>query len=284
MIDRFTRWPEAVPLENIEAVTVATALMNHWVTRFGVPARITTDQERQFTSQLFKELNLLIGSQHFRTTAFHPQANGMVERFHRQLKAALRCYASDDWTQHLSTILLGIRTAWKGDLKATSAELVYGENIRLPGEFLVSHQQADEVPDPTDFVYQLRQRLKQIRPTPASQHGSKQIFVFKELDSSTHVFVRHDAPKGSLQPCYDGPFEVVERKNKYFVISIRGKEVAVSIDRLKPAYVLAEHLGEQDTTSNFEPERDTPSNSSTDAIPTTRFGRKIRFPERFVVK
>ena len=83
-VDRFTRWPEAFPMRDQEAETVARAYYAGWICRFGVPLRITTDQGRQFESNLFRQLNELTGTTHFKTTAYHPQANGMVERFHRQ--------------------------------------------------------------------------------------------------------------------------------------------------------------------------------------------------------
>lgn len=140
-VDRFSRWPEAYPMEDQEAETVARHFYDEWISRFGVPLRITTDQGRQFESCLFKQLNCLIGSTHFHTTAYHPQANGMVERLHRQLKTAIRCHQSGQWTKVLPTVLLGIRSAWKDDLQATAAELLYGQTLRLPGEFLTPSQQ-----------------------------------------------------------------------------------------------------------------------------------------------
>ena len=106
--------------------------------RFGTLLRITTDQGRQFESQLFTELSNIIGSNHLRTTDYHPQANGLVERFHRQLKAAISCHATERWTEVLPIVLIGIRSAWREDLKAIPADLVYGETLRLPGEFLAT--------------------------------------------------------------------------------------------------------------------------------------------------
>ncbi|KAI5724764.1 hypothetical protein M8J77_006869 [Diaphorina citri] len=138
MVDRFTRWPEVIPLADQEAPTVAKAFYTHRIARFSVSQRITTDKGRQFESSLFKELSTLTGSHHLRTTAYHPAANGMVERLHRQLKAAIKCHHTARWTDILPTVLLGIRAAWRDDFKASCAELVYGEPLRLPGEFLAS--------------------------------------------------------------------------------------------------------------------------------------------------
>ena len=90
IIDRFTRWPEAIPIADATAITCVRALPTHWVARFGIPEDIISDQRRQFTANLCTELCNLLGTQHHRTTVFHPQCNGMIERFHRQMKAALR--------------------------------------------------------------------------------------------------------------------------------------------------------------------------------------------------
>jgi hypothetical protein len=82
-VDRFTRWPEVIPIPDITTDTVARALLTGWISRFGCPQTITTDQGRQFESHLFQFLARLCGIQLARTSIHHPTANGLVERFHR---------------------------------------------------------------------------------------------------------------------------------------------------------------------------------------------------------
>ena len=89
MIDRTTRWLEAVPLKETTASTCSAAYMASWVARFGVPASLTSDRGTQFSSATWKRLCSGLGIRHIMTTSYHPQANCMVERVHRQLKDAL---------------------------------------------------------------------------------------------------------------------------------------------------------------------------------------------------
>ncbi|CAK9833114.1 hypothetical protein ANTRET_LOCUS9844 [Anthophora retusa] len=157
----------------------------------------------------------------------------MVERLHRQLKAAIKCHGHERWTETLPLIMLGIRSAFKEDIQATTAELVYGEPIRLPGEFLVRGPKADI----SQFAYQLRTKMEKIRPVEDSRHCKKAIFVFKELPTATHVFLRQGGVKKPLQPPYTGPYEVLRRDEKHFTLKIAGNEVKVAVDRVKPAFV-----------------------------------------------
>ena len=89
-IDRFTRWLEAIPISNITAEVVSQAFITNWIALFGVPHVITTDRGKQFESHLFASLTNFLGTTRIRTTAYHPIANGLVERFHRQLKSSLK--------------------------------------------------------------------------------------------------------------------------------------------------------------------------------------------------
>lgn len=83
VIERYTRWPEAYPILDCTAETVAKTLFQNYICRFGVPINVTSDQGVQFESKLFNEFSKFLGFHRIRTTSYHPQSNGMVERFHR---------------------------------------------------------------------------------------------------------------------------------------------------------------------------------------------------------
>lgn len=231
IMDRSTRWPEAVPMVDATAASCSAALLSGWVSRFGVPDHITSDRGPSFTSQLWTSMGELLGVGIHHTTAYNPEANGLVERFHRTLKAALmsRC-RSTTWSSQLPWVLLGLRTAPKEGLGVSSAEMVYGDALVVPGEFFPDASSCDD-------LARLRRIVGKFAPFKQTYRAPSHRYIPRDLHTTKYVFLRTDASKPPLTPPYTGPYEVIARKEKTFLLRIKGADDWVSIDRLKPAYL-----------------------------------------------
>ena len=218
----------------------------------------------------------LLGTKRIRTTAYHPCANRLLERFHWQLKVALKAIQDPNhWVKFLPRVLLGIHTNMKQDSNCTSAELVYGTTLCPPSEFFQCSDQQQL--DPISYFDNLKSFMQQLQPPAVRSHQQMSPYVSSDLDSCTHVFVRHDAVKRPLQQPYDSPFKVIKCSNKHFTLDIKGKESVVSIDCLKPAYL-------ESTESTLQTPDFSPSTvSCTPSPPTvTLSGRNIRLPKWLV--
>ena len=204
VVDRFSRWVEAIPLVSITAEACAAALLRHWVSRFGVPATLVTDRGRQFTSGLWTELMALLGIVRAQTTAYHPQSNGMVERMHRPLKERLMSRACatgvSSWMDHLPFFLLGLRSSIREDSNCSPADLVYGCTLRLPGDIVAPQPPA---PRASDFASHLHSVMRQAAPMPIVTHGSQPCRIDPGLVAATKVLLRVDAVRRPLVPPYN---------------------------------------------------------------------------------
>ena len=278
VIDRTTRWMEAIPTNDTTAESCAKHLINVWVSRFGVPLEITSDRGTQFTSSLWRDMATQLGITLHRTTSFHPQSNGMVERFHRSLKNSLRARLQDaNWFDQLPWVLLGLRTAPRADLGASPAELTLCHTPLLPGEMVVR-----------GCV-----RFPFFRTTDTEpKHHSKVIPTdMPPLQKATHAYVRVDGHRKPLQRPYQGPFLIVSRTDKTYTLLNKGQPQSISIDRLKPAVVDIDNRQLTAKVPDVQPphavaaKRPPEATATTDQFSrpkVTRSGRVSHAPRRFL--
>lgn len=281
MIDRATRWMETVPIPDMSAQTVTDALICHWISRFGCPSKVTTDQGRQFESQLFHSLSKTLGTKRIRTCAYHPQANGLIENFHRTLKAAITsCPNPTRWSEYLPIILLILRASIITDAEVSPAEALYGQALCLPGDIFE--------PRPSVYTNDFSERIHHaVQALNATKHHDTQrrSFVHPSLFTASHVFLRQDAVKPPFTAPYRGPYKVLKRYEKTFDIEIGKKPVTVSVDRLKPLVSLMFSNPDKPISPSAPSSVETPAAkqpfSQMNITKTTRYGRQIKPVVRF---
>ena len=134
MVDCFSRWTEACPLPDKTAQSVADAFFNQVVCRFGMPIVIHSDQGREFENKIMQELCLLCGSHKTRTTPYHPESDGMVERFNRTLLMMLAMFAGknrEDWEDLLPAVMMAYWSSVHESTGFSPYRLMFGEECTL---------------------------------------------------------------------------------------------------------------------------------------------------------
>ena len=138
--DYFSKWVELLALPDIRAETVAERLVEDVFSRFGMPECLHSDQGKQFESSLFQELCRLLGIHKTRTTPYHPQSDGSVERANRTVQNVQAAYVSDhqrDWDCYLAQTQLAYNTSQHSSTGYAPYFLLFGREARLPLSILV---------------------------------------------------------------------------------------------------------------------------------------------------
>jgi hypothetical protein len=165
-MDYFTKWPEAIPIPNQEAATVAEALVSNFFCRFGSCLELHSDQGRTFESAVMAEVCKLFGVHKTRTTALYPQGDGMVERMNRTLLNSLSAFVSEhqtDWDLYTPLVLLAYRTAVHEATGVAPCEAMLGRSLRGPVELAIPRPVAERVVPGSRYVQGLTACLESVQ-------------------------------------------------------------------------------------------------------------------------
>ena len=217
-----SRYPDAIPLRDISAETVADGILEVW-SRTGVPKEVFTDQGSQFTSKLMAQLCTKLKVKQVRTSPYHPQSNGALERFHGTLVPMVKKCMSDSlsWPQQLKFCLFALRAMPHKLSGFTPFEVVYGLNLHTPLELLFDSW-LDSSMEPqslckwmvkfeerTKIVRKtMRERIKEVKENERVKEEVKKLRVFKEGDK---VLFRVPGLGNKLSLAWQGPFVVKRR-------------------------------------------------------------------------
>ncbi|KAL5007617.1 hypothetical protein ScPMuIL_016423, partial [Solemya velum] len=246
-VDYATRYPEAFALCNQNAETVAECLVSLF-SRVGVPKEILSDQGSNFMSDLMKELCRLLSIKKLSSTPYHPQTNGLVEKFNGTLKTMLKTYAmseSRNWDKHLPYVLFAYREVPNETTGFSPFELLYGRHIRGPLEILKEEweEPSDGKTSVVSFILETRDRMRAMRQLvcmneKVSKKKQKTYYDRKArhrvLERGQKVLLLLPTSKSKLLAQWKGPYEVVERVSPVdYRIRLSNKEHVYHINMLK---------------------------------------------------
>ena len=161
--DLFTKWVEAFPLRETSSSTLATVLVDEVISRFGVPNVLHSDKGANFCSEVIKGICRILGIEKTRTSAYHPQGNGQVERFNRTLEAILAKTVKEsqsDWDSCLQKALFAYRTSLYEATGLTPFHLVFGRTPKLPIDVMLGRVREIEYEEYPPFVQDIHSKLK----------------------------------------------------------------------------------------------------------------------------
>ena len=224
--DYATRYPEVFALKTVKARNVATCLIQMF-SRVGFPRTILTDQGSNFMSELLRQVYQLLGIKGIRTTPYHPQTDGLTERFNQTLKQMLRKFVSEsgaDWDSWLPYLLFAYREVPQASTGFSPFELMYGREVRGPLSLLkeawMGDQEVPEAQNVLSYVLKMRERLTsmaQLAQQSLKHAQQRQRNYYdqrarpRSFGPGDKVLVMLPSDTSKLLTKWQGPFEVTRK-------------------------------------------------------------------------
>lgn len=253
-VDYFSKWAEAYPMRNQEAVTVANILVDKIIGHFGTPIQILTDRGANFQSILFKELCTKLDIDLLRTTAYKPSTNGLTERFHRTLNSMLGKVVNlnqRDWDEHLPAVMAAYRATVQESTGYSPNFLFLGRETRAPLDLLINSPPGQGSVE-CSFDHYVADRQQQLRDayTTVRNHLGKAALRQKHrydlhtkprrFEKGDYVWYYYPRKRKGLsakwQRFYTGPYQVVHVLNSLLYViqrSPKSRPFTTHVDKLK---------------------------------------------------
>lgn len=223
--DYATRYPEAFPLRRITAQAVSQALLQLF-SRMGIPKEIITDQGTAFLSQTLKQVYHLLGIKGIKTTPYHPQTDGLVERYNQTLKSMIRKFVAEDgkdWDRWLPYLMFSYREVPQASTGFSPFELLYGRQVRGPLEVLRDAWDPASDPQPVPvlhYVLQMREKMEQLSQLVHQNMEKAQVRQKHSFDKQARARVFQPGQEvvlllptsdNKLLTRWQGPFKVLRK-------------------------------------------------------------------------
>ena len=243
--DYFTRWMEAYSLPTQHAEVVAQKLVHEFISRFGTPLEIHSDQGRNFESVLFKEVLKLLQIKKTRTTAYRPKSNGLIERFNATLGRMIKKFVDhnkNNWDKHLDLLLAAYRSAVHPATGYSPNMLMFGREVNIPSDILYPFPRPEEPENIHEYVHDLRDKMEECyhivrKNLKSAAERQKQDYDSRMVEYSYKkgdVVYKREGFGKKLDTKYKGPYIILKCLSPS-VYEILGKKEKLVIhhDRLK---------------------------------------------------
>ena len=256
LTDHFTKYVEIIPVPDMTAEVCAQKILNEFISRWGCPLSVHSDQGRTYESAVFKQLCRMLEIRKTRTSPRHPQGNGQSEHFNRTLLRMVKAYLCGeqrDWDLHLGCLAGAYRVTPNESTKLSPNLLTIGREVRLPAELVFSSKNTCDGLDITsygEYVDQLRQKMQYAHEVArkhlsSSAKRSKEIYDTKVSVNQYQVGdvvwllqeARHVGECQKLVRIYEGPYLVIRKYSDInFLLQLdgQGKTKPSHHNKLKP--------------------------------------------------
>lgn len=241
-----TKFLDAIPLPNATAQTIGTAFAKDYITRYGTPRTILTDQGQNFMSNTIKQISKLFKIKQVRTTAYHPQSNGSLERSHLVLIEHIKHYTKNgnDWDEYIRFAIFCYNTAKHESTSFTPHQLIFGQEARLPSDMtptigMTSSYNTfilDLLTNLTDIRKRAIENLKEAKLKSKSYYDrniNPQLF-----EAGQKVFLLNET-RTKFEDHYKGPYiikRIIDNINAEIYIT-QNKTKIVHLNKLKLAHI-----------------------------------------------
>lgn len=216
-VDYFTKWPEAKAIKNANAIEVAEFIFEDIICRHGCPKKILTDRGSHFNNEMIKEITKKFNIRHNFSTPYHPQTNGLVERFNKTLCESLAKLEKEaEWDKNIAPVLFAYRNKKQESSKLKPFYVVYGREVKT-----IFNQES--VPEKENWIqYLVDERskiLEQVRENVKKSQENQKKYHDKKIKTKTFTIgekvLYYKAAKekqwsGKLEEKWKGPYYIHE--------------------------------------------------------------------------
>ena len=148
LVDHFTKWPEVVPLKEISAPTIARAIHDQWICRYGIMQRLHSDGASNVHGNVMREVAKILGIGKSKSSRLHPQGDGLSEAMVKLVKSCVQKQIDQhgrNWDTFLQSAVYAIRSSVNNSTKVTPAELILGAKLSLPTALLFNKSPQQQI-------------------------------------------------------------------------------------------------------------------------------------------